>query len=241
MLNEVKHGTANSLMTEVSDHKSRLLAYFDGLGFERWSAIYGDAEVSRIRRTIRQGHARMLALAEQWICEGAGEAGTGAQVLDAGCGTGLCGPLLRPYARRLEGVDLSQGMLDRALLRGTYDELRCVELVADLQRHSGRWDLLVSADTLCYFGRLEAFAAAAAASLRPDGLLVFTVEALDEAAPEPQFKLQMHGRYSHRRGYVVEALAGAGLDAFELQPVVLREEGKKPVHGWLVCARAAAR
>ncbi|HRC77896.1 MAG TPA: magnesium protoporphyrin IX methyltransferase, partial [Kouleothrix sp.] len=82
-------------MTEVSDHKSRLLAYFDGLGFERWSAIYGDAEVSRIRRTIRQGHARMLALAEQWICEGAGEAGTGAQppapgyapqVLDAGCG-----------------------------------------------------------------------------------------------------------------------------------------------------------
>mgnify|MGYP000269925098 CR=1 FL=1 len=35
------------------NHKSRLLAYFDGQGFERWSAIYGDAEVSRIRRTIR--------------------------------------------------------------------------------------------------------------------------------------------------------------------------------------------
>ena len=28
-------------------------------------------------------------------------------VLDAGCGTGLCGPLLRPYARCLTGVDLS--------------------------------------------------------------------------------------------------------------------------------------
>ena len=26
-------------------------------------------------------------------------------VLDAGCGTGLCGPLLAPYARRLVGVD----------------------------------------------------------------------------------------------------------------------------------------
>ena len=28
-------------------------------------------------------------------------------ILDAGCGTGLCGPLLRPYARQLSGVDLS--------------------------------------------------------------------------------------------------------------------------------------
>ena len=35
-------------------------------------------------------------------------------VLDAGCGTGLCGPLLAPYARRLVGVDLSEGMLARA-------------------------------------------------------------------------------------------------------------------------------
>lgn len=36
------------------------------------------------------------------------------QVLDAGCGTGLCGPLLRPYAHRLIGVDLSPGMLNKA-------------------------------------------------------------------------------------------------------------------------------
>ena len=30
-------------------------------------------------------------------------------VLDAGCGTGLCGPLLASYARKLTGVDLSKG------------------------------------------------------------------------------------------------------------------------------------
>ena len=36
------------------------------------------------------------------------------EILDAGCGTGLCGPLLKPHARRLEGVDLSAGMLKRA-------------------------------------------------------------------------------------------------------------------------------
>ena len=35
-------------------------------------------------------------------------------VLDAGCGTGLCGALLKPFARSLTGVDLSSGMLRKA-------------------------------------------------------------------------------------------------------------------------------
>ena len=44
-------------------------------------------------------------------------------VLDAGCGTGLCGPLLAPYARRLIGVDLSEGMLALAKEKHVYDAL----------------------------------------------------------------------------------------------------------------------
>ena len=44
-------------------------------------------------------------------------------VLDAGCGTGLCGPLVAPYARRLMGVDLSAGMLEHAREKSVYDEL----------------------------------------------------------------------------------------------------------------------
>ena len=44
-------------------------------------------------------------------------------VLDAGCGTGLCGPILRRYARKLFGVDLSVAMLDRARRLNVYDEL----------------------------------------------------------------------------------------------------------------------
>jgi predicted TPR repeat methyltransferase len=35
-------------------------------------------------------------------------------VLDAGCGTGLCGAVVAPFARRLVGVDMSQGMLAHA-------------------------------------------------------------------------------------------------------------------------------
>src|SRR5439155_6478449 len=45
------------------------------------------------------------------------------EVLDAGCGTGLCGALVAPFARRLVGVDLSQGMLARAKEKNVYHAL----------------------------------------------------------------------------------------------------------------------
>ncbi len=167
-------------------------------------------------------------------------------VLDAGCGTGLCGPLLAPFAAALHGVDLSPRMLERAAQRGGYDTLACSELVAHLQGQPAAFDLIVSADTLCYFGELRPFAAAAAAGLRAGGLLVFTVEALPrdaaggEPAAGPPFVLQTHGRYAHALSHVHQALAGAGLDVFETQAEVLRRESGKPVDGWLVSARLRA-
>lgn len=166
------------------------------------------------------------------------EAGPALRIADAGCGTGLCGPLLAPFARRLVGVDLSAPMLERARERGGYDELEQAELVEFLRARPDAFDLLVSADTLCYFGRLDDFAAAARSSLAAGGLLVFTVEAHDDLPKAPDFRLHPHGRYSHRLGYLHDALAGAGFAQVQAQAVVLRQEAQLPVHGWLVEAVA---
>jgi predicted TPR repeat methyltransferase len=161
-------------------------------------------------------------------------------VLDAGCGTGLCAPLLAPYARELIGVDLSGGMLDKARERGGYDELVKAELVSYLQAQPARFDIVVSADTLCYFGRIDAAVAAAAQALRPGGRLVFTVEALPADRPEPAgYRLLLNGRYAHERAYVEACLAGAGLQLSALESVVLRQEVGEPVQGWLVAAQKA--
>src|SRR5262249_49086286 len=53
-------------------------------------------------------------------------------VLDLGCGTGLAGIAIRPWARSLVGVDLAPKMLEAASARGIYDRLECSDLITTL-------------------------------------------------------------------------------------------------------------
>ncbi len=177
-------------------------------------------------------------------------------ILDAGCGTGLCGPLVAPYAARLVGVDLSVGMLQKAEGKGCYDRLYRIELTEFLRQpaeagawielteflrqpaEAGAWDVILSADTLCYFGPLEAVAAAAHAALRPGGLFAFSVEDAGEEAPDGHV-LNPHGRYAHSAPYVRRSLEAAGFKVLGIDPAVLRTEGGKPVNGLIVVAQVA--
>ncbi|HET6433613.1 tetratricopeptide repeat protein [Dyella sp.] len=161
-----------------------------------------------------------------------------ADVLDAGCGTGLCAPLLRERARHLVGVDLSGGMVDKARARGGYDALEVAELTAWLDAHHGAFDLVVSADTLVYFGELGPVLGAAAGALRPDGWLGFTLEAIE--GDEDRSELSSSGRYRHSRAYVERVLTAAGFDAVTIRSDTLRREAGKPVLGWVVRARRAS-
>ncbi|RVU45196.1 tetratricopeptide repeat protein [Rubrivivax rivuli] len=162
----------------------------------------------------------------------------GLRVLDAGCGTGLCGEHLAPYAQRLVGVDLSRRMLERAADRPHYHALHQDELVSFLRGKPASFDLVVSADTLCYFGALQAFAEATHAALVAGGWLVFTVEAHDDEPGAPDYRLHTHGRYSHRQGYAAGALRDGGFTEVIFEPVTLRHEMSQPVKGWLISARA---
>src|SRR5262245_6502014 len=156
-------------------------------------------------------------------------------VLDAGCGTGLCAPLLEPYARRLIGVGLSARMLDQAKARQIYDELIKGELTGYLRDVPSEYDVIVSADTLCYFGPLEDVAAAAADALRPGGRLIFTVEELVDAGADAEYVLSPHGRYCHARSYVERVLATVNLQS-EIDSAELRLEAGDPVAGLVVRA-----
>ncbi len=155
-------------------------------------------------------------------------------IFDAGCGTGLCGPLLRTFSSRLVGADLSPGMIDKARQRDVYDELIVDELVACLDRYEAEFDVVVSADTLVYFGDLHPAFEASSNALKPAGALVFTVEAMADATQSTQ--LNPSGRYSHSEAYVRASLASTDFSVQHLEAVELRLENGEPVEGLLVLA-----
>ena len=160
------------------------------------------------------------------------DAGRQFDTLDMGCGTGLCGPLLKPMSRELIGVDLSPKMLERARSRGVYDGLHCEDLLAFLTRSTGQFDLIVAADVLIYFGDLRSVWAGVRKSLRPGGLAAFSTESFDGHG----YQLQSSGRFAHNPQYVRSSFANL-LDERWIAEVTIREEAARPVRGHLFVVR----
>jgi predicted TPR repeat methyltransferase len=165
-----------------------------------------------------------------------GAATAALRILDAGCGTGLAAPLLKPLASQLVGVDLSGAMLDKARERKLYDELVVGELCAFMTSRPAAFDLIVLADTLVYFGALDEVFKTARGSLVPGGMIAFAIESrtLDDGGPA--FRLEPHGRYTHRCDYITEALITSGYTLGSKESIVIRRELNADVRGLAVAA-----
>lgn len=161
------------------------------------------------------------------------------RVLDLGCGTGLSAETLRRYAATLIGVDLSPDMLKQATRRKSYDALIEAELTDFCRNTAETFDLIIAADTLCYFGRLDDVFTAMARVLNPAGWLIFTLEDAADTH-DTAYRLNVHGRYSHRADMVDLWLKAAGFDAPVIRQATLRLELGTEVRGLVVAARRAA-
>jgi predicted TPR repeat methyltransferase len=156
-----------------------------------------------------------------------------ADLLDLGCGTGLSGMALKLFARAMDGVDLSPGMVAKAEARGIYDALSVVEAEAFLMGDGKSWDIIAAVDMLNYIGDLAPIFRAAAARLRPRGLFAGTVEKRIEGGQA----LSEKRRYRHGADHVRAALDTAGLTLVELSEAELRQEGGIAVTGLVFAAR----
>ncbi len=152
-------------------------------------------------------------------------------VLDLGCGSGWCGPLFRPYARRLVGVDLSPRMLAIAAGKRVYDELIEAGITEYLARAAGGIDVVVAANVLVYFGDLASLAEKVARVIRPGGRFLFDVEKGD--GQEPGFHVS--GRYTHSLAVLESALLPHGFTFSRVDETMMRTELGVPVAG-LFCA-----
>lgn len=166
-----------------------------------------------------------------------GDAPAPLRILDAGCGTGLCGSLLRPMASQLVGVDLSTAMVSKARERQLYDELVVAELCAFMSSREGAFNVIVAADTLVYFGVLGGALRSAHTALASGGMLAFTLECMRDEDTDPEYRLEPHGRYTHRAAYAEKLLTETGFALRTLERVVLRRERGADVAGLAIVAR----
>lgn len=156
-------------------------------------------------------------------------------ILDLGCGTGLSGFAFADIASRLDGIDLSPAMIDKARARGIYDELRVADIEATLADEGRSYDLLLAADTFVYLGDLGPILCAGAKRLRPHGIVLFSVE----RKTGDSFELGAKRRWRHSESYLRAQAAAAGLEVAGLLECQPRTEAGKPVEGYVAALERA--
>ena len=156
------------------------------------------------------------------------------EVLDLGCGTGLVGEVLQPYARKLQGVDLSQAMLAHAAARQIYQQLYKADISAFLAESVASFDLISCMDTLIYIGKLDELFAQVFHHLKPGGLFLFSTETLGTG--EAPYQLNISGRYSHHPDYMTQLLQQAGFVLQHRTEGAIRKEAGCPIQGEFICA-----
>ena len=199
-------------------------AYIRSL-FDDYSSYYDTAMVESLGY---RGHLLLRTLAERvlptlmppW------------RILDLGCGTGLVGEAFKDLAQggRLDGIDLSPRMIEAARHRNIYDHLILGDLETVLAEPGCKYDLVLAADTMVYFGDLGPSFLGIAKRLGPSGFFIFAVEAMAGHGWE-----QMPvNRFRHSEAYLRAESARAGLNWGGLMECIIRREFNEPVIGFAV-------
>jgi len=169
-------------------------------------------------------------------------------ILDAGCGTGLVGSLVRDLADRLVGIDMSPAMLRKASGTGIYDQIHQADLVSFMLDNQNSYDAVVCAATLIHFGDLAPAFDAAAACLRDGGLFVLTLFPNEnprdhrDVIVAQNTGLARGGCYAHSPSYIIR-LADTNMFDVEMLDIEIHEYHNRtvPVMGLVVALRRRAR
>lgn len=155
-------------------------------------------------------------------------------ILDLGCGTGLCGEVFKFQATKLVGVDLSSKMLAIAAEKKIYDELICEDFITYLSKERATYDLILAGDVLVYIGDLSATFQYIRQALRPQGLAVFNVE----ISEKEDYLINPSGRFSHKQSSLENLARNNGLSLVYCQKAVTRLQDNKPVTGQIYVLEA---
>ena len=150
------------------------------------------------------------------------------QILDLGCGTGLLGEALKTPHNQIIGVDISEAMLQKAKLKGIYNELINQNILVYLDTSSPSFDLITAADVFCYISDLAPIIQKCFPSK-----LCFSIEIGDNTS---NWQLSPQGRYKHSLEYVNKLLSTTGYNQINYHQLTLRTENRKNVQGAIFLA-----
>ena len=151
-------------------------------------------------------------------------------VLDIGCGTGLCGTYLRNCASQLHGVDLSRQMLALAEKKKLYDQLVCGDIIEYISSTKNNYDLIVGSGVLIFFGDLQDAVTKIAQKILPSGHFVFTL--YESKHNDIEIRDNMH--FAHSEKYIEQVAKQAGLHIKQIKPVIHEYEHEQPQPGFVV-------
>lgn len=147
------------------------------------------------------------------------------KILDLGCGTGLSGEQFKDLTDQLVGIDLSSRMLAKAKAKNIYTSLIEASIVDALQQQTEKYDLVLSIDTLVYFGDLTEVFKYVKQVLTEKGLFAFSIEVGDKQ----DYQLMPTGRYVHQTTYIEKLAQQFGLSVFATQAVDGRKQNGESV------------
>jgi predicted TPR repeat methyltransferase len=153
------------------------------------------------------------------------------RALELGCGTGLCAPLISPLVDVLDGVDISQAMLEQAQKLGIYRKLIHADIGSYLEAAEGEVDLVLAADVFIYVGDLADVFRSVRKLLVPGGRFAFTVEA---PANDEDLQLLPSLRYAHSERYVRRLAEATGFQVDEIFSAPIRYDQARPLEAMYV-------
>lgn len=150
-------------------------------------------------------------------------------ILDLGCGTGLTGLEVKKYSSNLEGIDLSNAMLEQARKKNIYDKLIHQDIVDYLSTADLDFDLFIATDVFIYVGELSDIFRLIKARNRSGGKLVFSTE----HTINDGYFLEKSGRYSHSKSYIEKLCEKFNFTLSHFETGDLRKEKNEFINGGL--------
>jgi len=156
-------------------------------------------------------------------------------ILDLGCGTGLCGVKFKAYARSLTGVDLSANMLEIAAQKNIYDSLVHTDALTFLATKPAAYDVILAGDVLVYLGELTEIFLAVAKALKQQGIFVFDVEVSEDS----DYQMTSAGRFAHHQTYLEKIFTQQNWQVLYQKEAVIRLQDNQPVRGYVYVVQMA--